>query len=175
MRKRTDYTRMLVAALVLALGILVAFQSIYARTFAHPGGSGRRQVARGTRRNAFADQCATCHGKQGEGDIGPALNAKKYLSSVDDGQIFENIQAGVPGTGMPAWAQEHGGPLTHEQILDVVAFIRHWEPTAQDAAKPKATPDPNQGKAIFGAICYACHGANGEGTRGHRHSTRKNC
>ena len=166
MRKRTDYTRMLVVALVLALGILVAFQ-IYlmrepSRIQAVLAADQTGRVARGE--TLFADQCATCHGKQGEGDIGPALNAKKYLSSVDDGQIFENIQAGVPGTGMPAWAQEHGGPLTHEQILDVVAFIRHWEPTAQDAAKPKATPDPNQGKAIFGAICYACHGANGEGT-----------
>jgi mono/diheme cytochrome c family protein len=166
MRKREDYTRLVGASLVLTLGILLAFQVYILREPSRIetvlAADQAARVARGEK--LFAAQCASCHGKQGEGDIGPALNAKKFLSSTDDGQIFGIASSGIPGTAMPAWAQEHGGPFTAEQIHDVVAFIRHWEPTAQDVAQAQPTANPLEGKAIFDSVCYACHGVNGVGT-----------
>jgi mono/diheme cytochrome c family protein len=166
MRTREDYTRLIAAALFLSVGVLVAFQ-IYMlrepeRIQSVLAADQAERVTRG--QQLFTDNCATCHGKNGEGDIGPALNSKKFLQTSDDGIIFSVIGSGVPGSGMPSWAQANGGPFTDEQINDLVAFIRHWQPTATDVAKPTATPNPAQGATIFKSICYACHGPNGEGT-----------
>ena len=166
MRKRENYTRYLVGALLLSLGILVVFQ-IY--IFREPGriesvraADLASSVAAGQK--LFAQNCVTCHGENGEGDDGPALNDKKFLKSAEDARIASLISSGVPGTAMPSWSETFGGPLTTEQIHDLVSFIRSWEATARDVAKPKPTPDASIGQDIFGSICYACHGPNGEGT-----------
>ncbi len=166
MRKREDYTRLTVIALVFSVGILVAFQ-IYIlrepnRIQAVLAADQAEQVTRGQK--LFADNCATCHGKNGEGDIGPALNSRKFLQTADDSVIFGLIGSGVPGTGMPSWAQANGGPFTDEQINDLVGFIRHWQATATDVAKPTPTPNPALGATIFNSVCYVCHGVNGVGT-----------
>ncbi|MCL1693081.1 MAG: cytochrome c, partial [Actinomycetia bacterium] len=31
--------------------------------------------------------CASCHGADGAGGVGPALNSKEFLTAADDGQI----------------------------------------------------------------------------------------
>jgi mono/diheme cytochrome c family protein len=167
MRTREDYTRLIAAALVLSVGILIAFQVYLLR---EPNriqnvlaADKAEQVARG--QQLFADNCAACHGDNGQGDIGPALNSKQFLSTTDPGRIFSLISAGVPSTAMPSWSQAYGGPFTDEQINDLVSFIQHWAPTAQDVTKPSPTPDASQGKVIFTSICYACHGTNGQGTQ----------
>jgi cytochrome c oxidase cbb3-type subunit III len=166
MRKREDYTRLIVVALLLSVGILITFQ-IYLLN--EPGrittvlaADQSAQVASGQK--LFTDNCVTCHGNNGEGDIGPALNSKKFLQTADNGVIFSLIGSGVPGTAMPSWAQANGGPFTDEQISNLVGFIRHWQATATDVAKPTPTPNPAQGATIYNSICYACHGVNGVGT-----------
>jgi cytochrome c oxidase cbb3-type subunit 3 len=166
-RKREDYTRLVAAALLLSVGVLVAFQ-IYmlrepSRIQSVLAADQAAQIARG--QQLFADNCTTCHGDNGEGDKGPALNSQKFLKSTDDGTIFSIISSGVPGTAMPTWAQPHGGPFTDEQIRDLVSFIRQWEPTAPNIASTQPTPDASKGQAIFSSICYACHGDNGQGTK----------
>jgi mono/diheme cytochrome c family protein len=166
MRSREDYTRLLAVAIVLSFGVLIAFQ-IYIvrepdRIQSVLAADQASQVAHG--QELYTANCVECHGKQGEGDIGPALNARKLLKSADDATLFSIIGTGVPGTAMPSWSQVHGGPFTDEQISDLVAFIRHWEPTATDIGKPTPTPNPASGAAIFNSTCYACHGINGQGT-----------
>lgn len=82
-------------------------------------------------RHLWSQNCASCHGARGEGEPGiPALNAREFLEEATNEQIHHITAAGVPGTGMPAWWVEFGGPLTDEQIRAVVAFIRSWEDTA---------------------------------------------
>jgi mono/diheme cytochrome c family protein len=76
--------------------------------------------------------CSSCHGLNGEGNIGPALNSKQFLQTATDEQASLLISVGVPGSQMSAYSQDHGGPLTSEQIKAVVTFIRSWEPTAPD-------------------------------------------
>jgi cytochrome c553 len=51
----------------------------------------------------------------------------------------------------PSFAQQHEG-----------AEPAHAAPAA--AAAQPAKPDPNQGSAKFGAVCAACHGADGNST-----------
>lgn len=76
--------------------------------------------------------CASCHGLNGEGGIGPALNSQQFLSSATDAQTELLISVGVPGSQMGAYSLDYGGPLTSEQIRAVVTFIRSWEPDAPD-------------------------------------------
>ncbi|MCB0990542.1 MAG: cytochrome c [Acidimicrobiales bacterium] len=80
----------------------------------------------------WAISCASCHGLNGEGLIGPALNSQQFMQSASDDQIQLLIAVGVPGSQMSAYSQDHGGPLTSEQIRALQIFIRTWEPTAPD-------------------------------------------
>jgi mono/diheme cytochrome c family protein len=75
--------------------------------------------------------CAACHGVQGLGVSAPALNSQEFLKSVSDEQVQGIIRGGIPGTAMPAWWNEYGGPLTDQQIESVVTYIRSWQKTAK--------------------------------------------
>jgi ubiquinol-cytochrome c reductase cytochrome c subunit len=74
--------------------------------------------------------CATCHGSTGQGVDAPALNSQQFLTAVSDEQMHGIVAGGVPGTAMPAWWNEYGGPLTDQQIAAIVAYVRSWEKTA---------------------------------------------
>ena len=76
--------------------------------------------------------CASCHGLNGEGGIGPALNSEQYLQSASDDQTRGLVAVGIPGSQMSAYSLDYGGPLTSEQIKAVTTFIRSWEPDAPD-------------------------------------------
>ncbi len=78
----------------------------------------------------WATNCATCHGTMGEGVTAPALNSQEFLAGVTDEQIHGIVAGGVPGTAMPAWLADYGGPLTHEQIDALVAYVDSWKPDA---------------------------------------------
>lgn len=102
--------------------------------------STRRGAAEAARQRALVDaggqlwglNCASCHGLQGQGVDAPALNSRQFLSFVSDIQIHRITAVGIPGSEMPAWWNELGGPLTDEQIAAIVAYLRSWEPTAPD-------------------------------------------
>jgi ubiquinol-cytochrome c reductase cytochrome c subunit len=70
----------------------------------------------------FDQNCAVCHGQNGEGRVGATL-AKAWSSIRADLRIKSTIEAGIPGSVMPAWSQANGGPLTASEINDLVAFI----------------------------------------------------
>jgi mono/diheme cytochrome c family protein len=78
----------------------------------------------------WALNCTECHGRMGQGVTAPALNAKEFLSSVTDEQIHGIIAGGIPGSAMPAWLADYGGPFTQQQIDALVAYLRSWQPTA---------------------------------------------
>jgi mono/diheme cytochrome c family protein len=80
----------------------------------------------------YSVNCASCHGIEGQGGIGPALNSKQFLESATDEQAAAFIAVGLPGTQMSAYSLDFGGPLTSEQIEAITTFIRSWEKTAPD-------------------------------------------
>ena len=86
----------------------------------------------------FDENCTFCHGPNGEGRIAPALNID-WDSSRPDLFIQQTIQDGIQGSTMPAWSQANGGPLTDDNINDLVSFILSW-PGAQ-VAQPTPTPE----------------------------------
>lgn len=166
MRPRENFTPFLVASLFLTLAILVAFQ-IY--ILSEPARiqtveAADRLAAEMAGRTLFADNCTACHGENGEGGVGPALNSRELLKTTSDEALFNLMHTGVPGTVMPAWGQAFGGPFTDEQMRQIVAFIRAWEPTAPQGAPAAMAPDPARGATIFASTCFICHGENGQGT-----------
>jgi len=76
----------------------------------------------------YATYCASCHGEQGSGGLGPVLNSQQFLSRFDDATIRDAILYGGwrPNSQMPAY----GSHLTSAQVETLVNFIRAWEPNA---------------------------------------------
>lgn len=91
----------------------------------------------------YAQNCAMCHGPQGEGRVGAAL-AREWPAIQVDQFLRQTIANGVPNTLMPGWSREKGGPLTQEEIDDVEAYLRTLE------AATSALPPPRQ--TGFGAL-----------------------
>ena len=124
-------------------------------------------------RRLFAENCVACHGDSGQGStVAPPLNTPALRQT--DSQFLQNtITFGRPGTAMPAWGQKAGGPLSAEQIGELVALIRTggWSEPAQTAgAAPPPAPTapftgvPSQAINLFSQNCATCHGPTGEGS-----------
>jgi mono/diheme cytochrome c family protein len=92
------------------------------------------------------------------------LNNKTVLKNTLDSVFFSVIRSGVPGTQMPAWSVDFGGPLTDEDVRDLVAMLRSWEPTAPEIVPAVFVPDAQRGAVLFAGTCSVCHGENGAGT-----------
>jgi mono/diheme cytochrome c family protein len=137
----------------------------------------------------YAENCAVCHGLNGEG-IGatPPLNAPG-LQSMPYDEIYKTIARGRFETSMPAWSKKDGGPLSDYQIGELVALIESgdWNETGDRVVNlglapliPFTTdPDPALLEAVgslpdgetlqtaitlYASQCVACHGADGLGT-----------
>ena len=76
--------------------------------------------------------CVSCHGADGEGGIGPALNSQEFLTAADDTQIKALISIGIPGSLMSAYALDFGGPLTAQEIDGLATYLRSWEEDAPE-------------------------------------------
>ncbi len=166
MRQKENYTRHVALALILTLAVLASFQ-IY--IWGEPGRIAAveahdKEVAVAAGQALFQKNCTLCHGNNGEGDIGPSLNDKKFLDNTADDQIFSIVSSGVPNTQMPAWNQSHGGPLTDEDVTQLVAFVRSWQPAAPDRSLQPLVGDVTRGTSIYNNVCAICHGANGVGS-----------
>jgi len=119
----------------------------------------------------YRQNCAGCHGQDGQGNGALALANPVYLAIASDETIRRVTASGVPGTLMPAFARSAGGTLTDEQIEILVRDMRaHWaRPMEALGANPPpylATEpgDPNRGAPAFGTFCAGCHGPDGKGT-----------
>ena len=165
-KNEPNYERYMIIGLVLTLLVVAGF-SVYwfgetSRLADATDAIAKERVHRG--RTLFLDQCASCHGNEGEGGVGPALNNKALLKNTLDTIFFSVVRSGVPSTQMPAWSVDYGGPLTDEDVRDVVAFIRAWEPNAPVIEPDVFVPDAARGALLFNTTCVVCHGEDGQGT-----------
>lgn len=85
----------------------------------------------------FSTACSGCHGHLAEGKLGPALadDYWTYPKNATDKGIFETIYGGAAGMMGP-----QQGRLTVDEILHVVAWIRHQ---AEENAKNGGAATPH--------------------------------
>lgn len=160
--------------LALSAAVLVTLLAVGA-AFAQQG-TDPQTLENGAR--LYAENCAVCHGDQGQGRIGATL-AKNWPSIRPDLTIKTIIINGVLGSPMPAWGETKGGPLSDAEINALVAYILSWQtgtpvplPTLDLKPLPQITPipgvegDPTQGAALYQLNCKVCHGEDGQGRIG---------
>lgn len=125
------------------------------------------QDVRETGHGLFGDNCAACHGVNGQGGEGfPSLIGPSWLWGGDPDAIAETIRVGINSSHkdsrssqMPDFGREH--MLERKDIVNVVEFVRSLSnpglATKETAAAIAA------GKQVFGANCAACHGEDARG------------
>jgi cbb3-type cytochrome c oxidase subunit III len=79
-----------------------------------------------TGKRVFERTCSGCHGLDGAGGEGPALNNKVLLASATDGYLIETIRRGRRGTAMASFVEPSPvrPALTDSDIADVTAYLR---------------------------------------------------
>lgn len=125
-------------------------------------------------------ECSRCHGEGGVGGeneyLDPATGQKRLVQVPELQTVFaryekppgvgttedfirETIQRGRPGTDMPTWGDQYGGPLTAQQIDDIVNYL-------ESIQKPITVAPEATGQQLFAQFCSVCHGVNGTGGSG---------
>jgi mono/diheme cytochrome c family protein len=117
----------------------------------------------------YGQNCAACHGANGQN--GPAIDLAnpEYQALVDDTTLRKWISGGMPGTEMAAFAQSAGGMLTDAQVNALIAGMRaQWSrPNVYGNATPPAyaqsqAGDPHRGQQSYQARCAACHDSSSQ-------------
>ena len=117
----------------------------------------------------YKQNCAACHGANGQN--GPAIDLAnpEYQALVDDATLRRWISDGMPGTEMSAFAQSSGGMLTDAQVNALIAGMRmQWlQPNVYGNATPPVysqsqAGDPHRGQQSYQARCAGCHDSSGQ-------------
>ena len=155
-----------------------------------------RQIEKGA--VLYHENCAECHGVEGKslncidysgdekGCVGLPLNHAPLLcgdpsermqqlgwESSKGNFIFQTVSSGRPGTLMPTWSKDFGGPMEDYQIEQITAFILNWaedpelcgEGAVVEAVEwPESWEELPEGDVANGTdiylanACNACHG-----------------
>lgn len=67
----------------------------------------------------YLSNCASCHRRDGGGDIGPNLTDDYWLHGGDVKSIFKTVRHGVTGTNMISWE----GFISPEKIKNVSSYV----------------------------------------------------
>ncbi len=131
-------------------------------------------VARGLDVYLNKAKCVNCHGPNGVGGAAsytllnengdyvaavqwkaPALNTVLYRFS--EAEVNNILEYGRPPSPMPAWGSLGGGPLSDQQLLDVIAYLRSIQLPANTATQALDTeiakvckPDSNNICTLYG-------------------------
>ena len=84
-------------------------------------------------RNVFQSTCAACHGKVGEGMVGPNLTDEYWLHGGSIKDIFKTIKYGVPEKGMKSWKED----FSPKQLAQLTSYIQSLKGTNPPNAKEK--------------------------------------
>lgn len=79
----------------------------------------------------FLNTCASCHRKDGGGDIGPNLTDEYWLHGGSIKEIFKVVRHGVQGTNMIAWE----GVISPDKMKNVASYVLTLQGT--NPANPK--------------------------------------
>jgi cytochrome c oxidase cbb3-type subunit 2 len=136
-------------------------------------------------KDLYQRYCIFCHGKYGDGagESAPYLDPKprdftkgtfKCRSTASgslplDSDLYDTISRGIHASGMPSWK-----PLTRQERVDLVAYIKSFSPRFSEEKPGEALPIPaepatspesvKRGADLFQSMnCWLCHGKEGRG------------
>jgi mono/diheme cytochrome c family protein len=146
------YTKSPIAKLVWALGAVIISIGLMGllllwepvRMEAQTANWDGRSIEKGA--EIWNSNCNVCHGVEGKGGTGPALNSKyfftqrlkdlSYTGTMRD-FVGSTVTSGRPSRAvsqwsvmMPTWSNRFGGPLRDDQIVNVTNFVLNWEEEA---------------------------------------------
>jgi mono/diheme cytochrome c family protein len=101
----------------------------------------------------YAIACASCHGAQGEGGVGPALNTQDFQDKYDDQALFDTISNGHTATPMVAWGEN----LSAEQIQLLVYYLRVLGGTPPATPVASSVSFSRQVAPLLQTRCQVCH------------------
>jgi cytochrome c oxidase cbb3-type subunit III len=117
----------------------------------------------------YSQNCAGCHGANGQNGAATNLANPEYQALVDDATLHDVIANGEKGTLMPGFSPGSGGSLTDQQVDALVHGMRtHWSranlfagqnPPPYRSAQPGNSSD---GQSVYAAACARCHGATAQ-------------
>jgi cytochrome c oxidase cbb3-type subunit III len=90
--------------------------------------------------------CYSCHGKNGEGNIGPNLTDEYWIHGGGIKNVFKTISEGAPNTTMVSWKKKFS-PLEIQQIASYVISL--------EGSKPDKAKEPQGEKWLDGATAPA--------------------
>jgi len=70
-------------------------------------------------KNVYTANCAACHGKIGEGGVGPNMTDNYWIHGGDIVSVFKSVKYGWPDKGMKAWKED----LSPMQMAQVSSYI----------------------------------------------------
>lgn len=88
----------------------------------------------------YSARCASCHGAQGQGGIGPNLTDDYWIHGAKLAQIAKVVAEGVLDKGMPPWA----AVLVGNELAEVTGYVKSLKgtnPPAPKAAQGVLTQD----------------------------------
>ena len=129
--------------------------------------------------------CVGCHGEigDGEGENAPWIDPKPRNFTLGifkcrstptgtlplDSDLYNTIGRGIVTSNMPHWL-----PLTDQDRVDLVAYVKHFSPrfaTEKPGTPIQIPPEPEvtaerikAGQEVFNRVeCWKCHGVTGRG------------
>lgn len=118
----------------------------------------------------FTSTCVACHGETRDKIPTCRLADPEFFAERGDQALMDSVTFGKGA--MPSWGAENGGPLSPEDVQDVLAYLKDAvglgatsENGQAQTQEPLASAGPaltteiiSQGKEVFMGTCAACHG-----------------
>jgi cytochrome c oxidase cbb3-type subunit 3 len=75
----------------------------------------------------FSKTCVPCHGKKGEGGVGPNLTDDYYLHGGAVADLFKTIKYGYPDKGMQSWQSTYS-PIQMQELASYIKTLKGTNP-----------------------------------------------
>jgi cytochrome c oxidase cbb3-type subunit III len=117
----------------------------------------------------YGENCAGCHGANGQDGSATNLANPEYQALIDDASLRDVVANGQQGTLMPGFSIRTGGSLTDAQIDVIVRGMRiRWgsnNPVAGQNMPPYKSSHQGivaNGPGVYSQACAHCHGLSAQ-------------
>lgn len=107
-------------------------------------------------RKLYMGRCGHCHGLEGEGGRGAAINTGRFRHGGSDRELFLTIWNGIRNTELPG--------ASNLPVIEVWRMVAHVRQLARQGAAEPSPGDPAAGAIVYQKNgCATCHRVDGHG------------